>query len=140
MQAKGMLGQEYYTTHYNFLVNQLFGCDESPCFETKYDYRKYPKAKEQPLTIAEILNNKHAVVRFTATWCPPCKALAPVFDEVAAAHPDVKVYVIDVDQHQDIARDLNVRGIPTCMAIRDNKVDSTIVGNQPKPELEKLFK
>ncbi len=151
MQARGMLGQVYYTTNYNILINDLF-CKKIPCLDIQYDYRKYPQPKEnkvpnevkeasdKKITTAEILNNEHAVVRFTATWCPPCKALAPVFDEVAAAHPDVKVYIVDVDQYKDIAGDLNVRGIPTCMAIRNNKVSETIVGNQPKPELEKLFK
>lgn len=142
MQAKGLLGSVYYTTNYNFLLNYLFGCTGKPCIPREdYNADKYkPIPKEHKLTTKEILDNEHAVVRFTASWCPPCKALAPVFDEVATAHPDVKVYVIDVDQHKDIASDLNVRGIPTCMVIRGKKVDVAIVGNQPKPELEKLFK
>ena len=141
MQAQGMLGERYYTMFYSTLLNDLFGCTLYPCIEEEYNPDKYKKqAKEKKVTKAEILANEHAVVRFTATWCPPCKALAPVFSEVAAAHPDVKVYVIDVDENQDLARDLNVRGIPTCMAIRKNAVSEVLVGNQPKQELEKLFK
>ena len=92
------------------------------------------------MTKADVLNNKHAVVRFTATWCPPCKALAPIFDEVAAANPDVVTYVIDVDQNMDLARDMGVRGLPTMIQIKDNAVSTSLVGLQSKTEVEKLFK
>jgi thioredoxin 1 len=140
MQAQGMLGEKYYTTHYSDLLNIHFGCLVKKCINETYNPLKYSQPKETPVTLKEILENEHAVIRLTATWCPPCKVLAPIFNEIAAEHPDVKVYVIDVDENKDLAGELNVRGIPTCIAIRNNKVDQVMVGAQPKQELEKLFK
>jgi len=101
---------------------------------------KCVNAKEHIVTRTEILANKHAVVRFTATWCGPCKTVAPVFDELAKENPSVVTYVIDVDNFHDLAKEFNVKGIPTMLVIRDNVEAERLVGNQPKPELEKMFK
>lgn len=138
MKAAGLYDPEFYKEEYEYLINQLFKSKEYVKLE--WIKNKYQSSKEHKLTKAELLNNEHAVARFTATWCPPCKALAPIFDEIASSHPDVKVYVIDVDQNQDLARDMGIRGIPCMVDIRNNKVNNTLVGNQPKPEIEKLFK
>lgn len=92
------------------------------------------------MTYEEITSEPKAVLRFTATWCPPCKALAPIFDEVAAEHPEVKTYVIDVDQHQDLASKFGIRGIPTLMRIEAGSVKFQTSGAQPKEEVEKFFK
>lgn len=129
MRPIGLLPDEYYTIAREELLDDMLA-------ELKLPFQP----KEANLTKTELMNNTHVVARFTASWCPPCKALAPVFDEVAAAHPEVKTYVIDVDQNPDLARDMNVRGIPCLIKVKDNKVDTVLVGNQPKPEIEKLFK
>jgi thioredoxin 1 len=133
MGTKALMKPEYYRANYSQLLSNLFSKQA-----TKSVYIKYNKEKK--VTKADILNNKHAVVRFTATWCPPCKALAPIFDEVAAAHPDVVTYIIDVDQNQDLARDMGIRGLPTMLQIKDNALSLSMVGAQPKEEVEKLFK
>ncbi len=141
MRPAGLYDPIYYKHNYKILINELFGCKTGDCVDIKWDdniYRSSNKGKQ--VTKADILNNKHAVVRFTATWCPPCKALAPIFDEVAAAHPDVVTYVVDVDENQDLARDMNIRGIPTMIQIKDNAIADTKVGAQPKTVVEGLFK
>lgn len=92
------------------------------------------------MTFEEITAEPKAVLRFTATWCPPCKALAPIFDEVAAEHPDVKTFVIDVDQHGELAQKFGIKGIPTMMRIENGSVTLQKTGAQPKPEVEELFK
>ena len=140
MKESGLHSPSYYRNKYKSLINNLFDCETSNCVEITWDQYKYGIPKGKQLTKADILNNKHAVVRFTATWCPPCKALAPIFDEVAAAHPDVKVYVVDVDVNQDLAREMNIRGIPTMIQIKDNSVTDTRVGAQTKEKVEELFK
>jgi thioredoxin 1 len=140
MKAIGLHDSLEYRYNYEFLINQFFNCKQFNCVEILWDENKYKSSKEYKVTKADLLNNEHAVARFTASWCPPCKALAPVFDEVAAAHPDVKVYVIDVDQNPDLATDMGVKGIPCMIEIKNSKVDTVLVGNQPKPEIEKLFK
>jgi thioredoxin 1 len=135
MGTGALMKPEYYRANYSRLLNEIFLTKARTS-----TYIKYKDNKEKKVTKAEILNNKHAVVRFTATWCPPCKALAPIFDEVAAAHPDVVTYVVDVDQNQDLARDMGIRGLPTMLQIKDNALSLSMVGAQPKEEVEKLFK
>lgn len=96
--------------------------------------------KGYAMTFEEITSADKAVIRFTATWCPPCKALAPIFDEVAAEHPEMKTFVVDVDQYPDITQKFGVRGIPTLMRIESGSVKMQTSGAQPKPEVEKFFK
>lgn len=92
------------------------------------------------MTYEEITSAPNAVLRFTATWCPPCKALAPIFDEVAAEHSDVKTFVIDVDANQAIAAKFGIKGIPTLMKIESGSVKLQRSGAMPKEEVEKFFK
>jgi len=80
-----------------------------------------------------------AVLRFTANWCGPCKALAPIFDEVAAANPNAKVFVIDVDIHPDIATKFGVKGIPTMMKTEYGAVVKHAAGALPKVRVEEFF-
>lgn len=91
------------------------------------------------MTYEEITTADKAVLRFTAKWCPPCKALAPIFDEVASEHPEMKTYVIDVDEHGEIAAKFGIKGIPTLMRIENGSVTKQTSGAQPKPEVEKFF-
>lgn len=139
MQPTGLIPDRIYKLYYSYFINNLF--KTKPTNKFNYiEYKEHRLTNEVKLTKAELLDNEHAVVRFTATWCGPCRALAPVFEELAKENPSVKTYVVDVDQYQDLAAAFGVKGIPMCMAIRKKNVDQTLVGNQPKPELERLFK
>jgi thioredoxin 1 len=77
-----------------------------------------------------------AVVDFFATWCAPCKMLAPVFqqasDEMGSSANFVKV---DIDQTIDIARKYNVSTVPTVMIFKDGKPVEILVGFMPKESL-----
>lgn len=92
------------------------------------------------MTFEELTSEENAVIRFTASWCGPCKALAPIFDEVAAENPDVKVFVVDVDQHGELTQKFGVRGIPTIMRVKNGAITAQKSGAQPKPEILELFK
>jgi thioredoxin 1 len=96
--------------------------------------------KGYTMTYEEITAEPKAVLRFTATWCPPCKALAPIFDEVAEEHPEMKTFVIDVDQYGDIAQKFGIKGIPTLMRIESGSVKMQKSGARPKPEVKEFFK
>lgn len=56
---------------------------------------------------------------FWAGWCAPCRAFAPVFEAAAAKHPDVVFGKVDTEAAQDLAKDFEIRSIPTIAAFRD---------------------
>ncbi len=95
---------------------------------------------ESTVTFEEIKAAEKAVIRFTASWCGPCKSLAPIFEEVAKENPGVKVFVVDVDTHGDIAQKFGVRGIPTLFKIVNGSVILQKSGALPKTEVEEFFK
>ena len=84
----------------------------------------------------EVLNSdKPVLVDFWATWCNPCRMLAPVLDEIAAERPDVKVCKIDVDENPDLAGQFQVMSIPTLVVIKDGKIVNQTVGARPKRQI-----
>jgi len=81
-----------------------------------------------------VLNGKGVVlVDFFATWCGPCKALAPVLEEVAEQLNDkASVYKVDIDQTQSLAQQYRVMSVPTMKIFKNGEVVETIVGLQSK--------
>lgn len=76
------------------------------------------------------------LVDFWATWCGPCKMIAPILDEIANEKGDaVKVAKVDVDQNQGIAARYGVRAIPTLLFIKDGEVKEQVVGMTSKKDL-----
>ena len=88
-----------------------------------------------------ILDSKVPVlVDFHATWCGPCKALAPILKEVKAAlGEDVKIVKIDVDKNQVLASQYRVQGVPTLILFKDGKQVWRQSGVIPKHELINLI-
>jgi thioredoxin 1 len=83
---------------------------------------------------AEVVNSKTPVlVDFWATWCMPCRMLAPVVDEVAAEFAGrVKVVKVNVDNGQTLAAKFGVSSIPTLITLKNGQVVDRTVGVQPK--------
>jgi thioredoxin 1 len=76
------------------------------------------------------------LVDFWAEWCGPCKAIAPLLDDVAKAYDGkVKVVKINLDDNPQTPRQYAVRGIPTLMMFKGGKVAGTHVGLAGKPQL-----
>jgi thioredoxin 1 len=86
-------------------------------------------------------NDKLTVVDFWATWCGPCRMIAPVLDQLAVEYKDkVKVTKLDVDANIKTATRFNVRSIPMLLFFKDGKVVDQIVGAVPRQTIEAKFK
>ncbi|MEN9798938.1 MAG: thioredoxin [Pseudomonadota bacterium] len=71
------------------------------------------------------------VVDFWATWCAPCKAIAPVVDELATQYKGkVKVAKVNIDDHQETAQAYGIRSIPTLLVFKGGRVVEQLVGAQ----------
>lgn len=78
---------------------------------------------------------KTVLVDFFATWCGPCKMLAPVLEEVAPDYPDVEFVKVDVDDEPDLARRYGISVIPTLFVIKNGEVTANTKGYLNADEL-----
>ena len=91
---------------------------------------------------AEVLQSELPVlVDFWATWCGPCRMLAPIIEELAQEKEGViKVGKVNVDEQPSLAAQFGIVSIPTVMVFRGGEVTGTMVGYRPKADLEELLK
>lgn len=81
--------------------------------------------------------NELVLVDFYATWCGPCKMLAPVVSEIAEEYSDkLRVYKVNIDENQELALKYGIMSIPTLMFFKNGEAVNTVVGFHTKSELE----
>ena len=90
----------------------------------------------------ETLKNgqKPLVIDFWATWCGPCRMVAPIISEMAEKY-DGRIVVgkCDVEESEDLAAEFGIRNIPTVIFLKDGQVVDKIVGAMPKAKFEEKF-
>ena len=73
------------------------------------------------------------ILRFTASWCGPCKTMAKTLEEV---NTDVPIEVIDIDENSGLAVEYGIRGVPTLIMLNENVEVKRMSGTKPKAQLE----
>ena len=88
----------------------------------------------------EVLNSdKPVLVDFWASWCGPCRMVAPILEEIAAERSDVKVCKINVDEEPELASRYKVMSIPTLLVVKEGRVVNQAVGARPKSQILSLL-
>lgn len=89
----------------------------------------------------EVLNSKLPVlVDFWATWCGPCRVIAPIIEQIADEYKDsIKVGKVNVDEQGALAAAYNIDSIPTVIVFENGKIKSKAVGYRTKEQLEQML-
>lgn len=90
---------------------------------------------------SEVLqSDKPVLLDFTATWCGPCRHLAPIIEEIAREYEGrLKVAKLDIDDSPNTPSRFNIRGVPTVLVFKGGKEVARQMGLVPKPRLVALF-
>ena len=89
---------------------------------------------------SEVLDSdKPVLIDFWASWCGPCRMMAPVIDAVAEERKDVKVGKINIDEESELASAFKIMSIPTIMLVNRGEVVNGVVGVRPKSDILALL-
>ena len=83
----------------------------------------------------EAIAKGEVLVDFWATWCGPCRMLAPVLEEIDKEHPELTIVKVDVDEAGELAAKFGISSIPTLIRFEDGKHIDKALGFMPKPKV-----
>ncbi len=97
--------------------------------------------KVSSLNFDEIINGgKPVLLDFSASWCGPCRMVAPILDEISEERDDIVVGKVDVDDEPMLSEQFGVVSIPLIVYIKDGKVVDQCLGARPKAQIEEMIK
>lgn len=85
-------------------------------------------------------NTKPVFVDFYATWCGPCKMMAPLLEDASNENPDVDFFAIDIDNAEEIAAEYGVMSIPNMVLFKNGEVVDRIIGKTGKQNINNLVR
>ncbi len=93
------------------------------------------------LDFEEIIKGEDlTIIDFSATWCMPCRMLAPIMEQVADKMENVSFYNIDIDDNEEIAKRYRIFSVPTLLAFKQGKVIDSLVGLNSFDEVSDFVK
>lgn len=111
-----------------------------PIHLTKAEFLKKVVDYEGNPTEWKYLGEKPAIIDFYASWCGPCKRVAPILDELAAEYGDkIDIYKIDTEQEQELAAAFGIRSIPTLLFVPMEGKPQMVQGAIGKTDFEKII-
>ena len=82
-------------------------------------------------------SQKSVLIDFWATWCGPCRMIAPMVEEIAEEREDILVGKVDVDSEPELAKSFGIVSIPTLILVKDGKETARVMGYRPKADILK---
>ena len=91
--------------------------------------------------VSEVVESELPVlIDFYATWCGPCKMIAPFVEEIANENPDIKVGKVNVDEENELAVAFGIQSIPTLVVVKNGEVVNKAIGYRTKDQILALLK
>lgn len=118
----------------------LGGCSNSSAVPSKHVAVEVQSTSDKTFEKDVLAAKEPVLVDFYATWCPPCKHMSPIVDEVAGEFAGkAKVLKVDIDQNPMLAQGLGIESIPTLVVFKDGKPVAANTGAMPKAELVSML-
>lgn len=92
------------------------------------------------IEFSEKVSSKKVLVDCYATWCGPCRMLAPIIDEIASENNEYKFYKLDVDEAANISKEYGIMSIPTLLIFENGELKEKLTGFKTKEELDGILK